>query len=129
MTEDRFAEFGVEQSGHRVFDLVEQFINDAVELDLNAFAFRSGDRHVLHLCVEADDDGVRCACEQNVRFRDRADSCVNNVELDLLALDLLERGANRFDRSLGVAFQNQPQSFLAVGCFEQGLERRALRHT
>src|SRR5205085_1764088 len=58
VTKDRFAEFRVEQSRHSVFDLVDQFVNDAVKLDLNAFAFRRGDRHVFDLNIESDDNRV-----------------------------------------------------------------------
>src|SRR5205814_1579849 len=53
VTEDRFTEFRIEQSGHRVPHLIEQFVNDAVELDLNAFAFRRRNSHVFNLRVEA----------------------------------------------------------------------------
>ena len=36
-------------------------------------------------------------------------------EIDLLALDLAERASKRFEGALGVAFQNDPQMFHAVG--------------
>ncbi len=59
MSNNGFAQFRVQQAGHGVFDLIEQLINNAVKLDLHAFAFCSRDRHALDFHVKADDDCVR----------------------------------------------------------------------
>ena len=53
---------------------------------------------------------------------------MNDFEIDLLALDLLQRADQRFERALRVAFQNDAQNFFAVGGFEQAFQRGALRH-
>ena len=68
VTDDGFSMFGIEQAGHRFFELVDQFINDAVKFDLHAFAFRGGHRNIFDLHVEADYDRVRRARQQNVRL-------------------------------------------------------------
>ena len=68
-----FSMFRLQQARHRLFDLIEQFVNDAVKLDLDTLAFRGGNGHVLNLHIEANYDGVRRACQQNIRFRDRSD--------------------------------------------------------
>src|SRR4030095_3908008 len=128
VSDDGFAEFRLEHSRHRVFDLVDQFVNDAVKLDLNAFPFRGRHRDIFNLSVESDDNCVGRPGQQNVRLRNRPDRGMNDVELDLLTVDLTERGADRFDRSLRVAFQHEAQRFLAVGRFEQRFERRPLRY-
>src|SRR5207244_3411806 len=49
MTNIRFAMLGIEQPRHRFFDLVEQFIDDAVKLDLHIFALSRGDCHAFNL--------------------------------------------------------------------------------
>src|SRR5206468_9498547 len=41
VSNDGFAQFRVEQTGHGVLELIEQLINNAVKLDLHAFAFCS----------------------------------------------------------------------------------------
>ena len=105
----RLAMFRIEQAGHRFFHLIDQFVNDAVEFYLDAFAFRRGHRHAFDFDVEADDDRVRCARQQNVGFGNRTDAGMNDLEIDLLALDLIERADQRFERTLRVAFQNDAQ--------------------
>src|SRR5438128_6244087 len=113
MTENSFSEFRLEYSCHRVFDLIEQLVNDAVKLDLDAFAFRCRNSHVFNFGVEADNNGTRGACEQNVRFRNWPDTGVNQFEIYFLAFDLFQRGAQCLERSLGVAFQNETKNFFA----------------
>src|SRR5207302_888550 len=66
VTNDGFPLLRIEHSGHRFFYLIQQFINDAVELDLNAFPFRCRHRHALDFDIEADHDRVRSAGEKDV---------------------------------------------------------------
>ena len=97
MSDDGFPMFGIEQAGHRFFDLIEQFVNDAVKFDLDAFAFRGRDSHTLDFDVEADHDGVRRAREQNVRLRNWSDCGVDDLEIDFFAFDLLQRTHQCFE--------------------------------
>src|SRR5450631_3649029 len=120
--------FRIEQTGHRFLHLVDQFVNNTVELHLNRLAFRDVHGHALDLDVETDDYRVRRAREQDVGFGNRSDAGMNNLEVDLLALDLTQRADQRFERTLRVAFQNDEQVFHAVGSFEQTFERSALRY-
>src|SRR5215467_12304362 len=64
---DRFAQLGIQQTGHGVFHLIEQLVNNAVKLDLHAFAFCSRDRHGLHFHVKTDHHCVGRTRQQNVR--------------------------------------------------------------
>ena len=73
MSDHRFTMFGLEQAGHCFFDLIEQFVNDAVKLDLYALPSRRGNGHILDLHIKADDNCVRCARQQNVRLRNGPD--------------------------------------------------------
>ena len=88
VADDGLAMFRIEQAGHRFFDLIDQLVNDAVEFDLDAFAFGRADGVAFDLDVEADDDRVRSAGEQNVGLGDRSDAGMNDLEIDFLALDL-----------------------------------------
>jgi hypothetical protein len=54
VSDDCFPVFGVEQTGHRFFDLIEQLVDDAVKFDLHPFTFCSGNSHVLHFHIETD---------------------------------------------------------------------------
>ena len=109
VADDGFAMFRVEQAGHRFLDLVDQFVNDRVKFDLDAFAFRGGHGLAFDFDVEADDDRIRGAGQQNVGFRNRPDTGVDDLEIDLLALDLVERAGERFERTLHVALQDDAQ--------------------
>ena len=91
---------GSSRPGHRFLDLIDQFVNDAVEFDLNAFAFRRVHGHALDFDVEADDDRVRRARQQDVGFGNRSDAGMNNFEIDFLALDLTERAGRALRASL-----------------------------
>src|SRR3954470_20154857 len=51
---------------------------------------------------------------------------MNDLEIDLLALDLLQRSGQRFERTLRIALQHNPQMLLSVGRFEQAFEGGAL---
>ena len=90
MANDRFAMLRVEQARHCFFDLIEKLVNDRVKFDLHAFVFGRGYCHVFHFDVEADDDGVGRARQENVVFRNWPDSSVDYFEVDFLALDLIE---------------------------------------
>src|SRR4029077_3141991 len=44
-----FSMFGFKQTSHRFLDLIEQFVNDAVKLDLPTLAFGGGSGDVLNI--------------------------------------------------------------------------------
>ena len=58
MANDEFAMLRIEQARHRFLHLVDQFVNDAVEFHLHAFAFGGVHGHALDLRVETDHDRV-----------------------------------------------------------------------
>src|SRR5262245_61829261 len=73
VSDDGFTQLRFQQTGHGVFDLIKQLINNAVKLDLHAFAFCSRHCHGFNLHVKTDHYCLGCAGEQNIRFRDRSD--------------------------------------------------------
>jgi hypothetical protein len=96
VADDRLAMLGIEHFGHRRFDLVDQLVNDAVKFYLNGLPLGCIHGHVFDLDVEADHDCVRGAGEQNVRFRNRPDTGVNDFEINFFAFDLVEGTDERF---------------------------------
>src|SRR5205807_2675549 len=63
---DAFSNLGIKHSDHRFFDLIDQFIDDAVKLDLNSFPLRRGCGLIFDFDIEADDDGVRSRSQQYI---------------------------------------------------------------
>ncbi len=57
--------------------VLDRLVDDAVQLDLDAFALGRRARVVVRTHVEADDDRARCAREQDVALGDRTDAAVN----------------------------------------------------
>src|SRR6185437_1534319 len=49
-------DYRFEQAGHRLLDLVLQFVNDRVQTNIDLFLFGQFLRHALWTNVEADDD-------------------------------------------------------------------------
>jgi len=58
VADDRFAMLWVEHLGHRVFDLVDELVNDRVKFDLHAFTFRHGHSACFDLYAESDHDCI-----------------------------------------------------------------------
>ena len=77
--------------------------------------------------VEADDDGVRAAGEQHVRFVDRADTAVDDADLHALVAQLGERVGEHFGRTLHVGLDDDRQLLHAAfgNLLLQRLERQA----
>src|SRR5258708_27936969 len=129
MADDRFSQLRIEQTDHGLFHLINELVNDAVEFDLHTFAFSGGGSLVFGFDVESDNDGVRSRRQKDIRLTDRPDPGVDDLQIDLLALDLIERGADRLGRSLDIALQDNLQLFLAIAhAVEQALQGGALRH-
>src|SRR5262245_28544492 len=128
VSNDGFPQLRFKQTGHGVFDLIKQLINNAVKRYLDAFAFCSRHCHGLNFHAKTDNYRLGRAGEQNIGFRNRPDRRVNNFQIDFFGFDLFQRIHNSFHGTLRVGFQNHPQHLLASGGFEQTLECGALRH-
>src|SRR3981081_1941503 len=129
MTDDRFSQFGVEHSDHCLFYLINQLVNDAVEFDLHTLTLSSGSSLVLGFDIKTDNDGVRGRRQKDIRLTDWADPGVDDLQIDLLALDLIERSTDRLNRPLDVALQDNLQLLLAIShAVEQAFQSGTLRH-
>src|SRR5581483_7724749 len=99
--------------GHRLID-------DAIELDLDAFALGRRARVVVGPDVEPDDDRARGLGQQHVALADGADATVNDLDLDFAGRQLPERVGQRFGRTSLVRLDHDTQ--------RAALTSRRLRH-
>src|SRR6266853_1568314 len=113
----RFLEDGIEQSGHGLFDLVGDFVDDRVRANLDAFALRQIGGLAVRADVKCDDDRARSRCQQDVVFGDGANAGVNNLELHAVVGKLGQHLAQYFDRALHVRLDDKRQ-LLDVPCFQ-----------
>src|SRR5215472_8906501 len=74
----------LEQSSHRFFDLVLEFVDDRVQADIDLLHLRQFLRLALGTNVEADDHCVRRRGQQHIVLGNRADSGVQDLDLNLL---------------------------------------------
>jgi len=79
VADDLLAGDRVEQPEHGLADLVDEFVDDREELDLDILALRDLRGGAFHLHVEADDDRIRRRGEEDVRLADRADRAVHDL--------------------------------------------------
>ena len=124
MADDLLAGFRVEEAEHGFFDLIDEFVDDGVELDLDAFRFGGFDGFALEFDAEADDDGVCGGGEEDIVFGDRADACEDEVEADLIGFDIAQLGDEGFEGALDVGFEDEFEDLaLTVFCGgEEGFE-------
>lgn len=54
-----FAEFRIEETDEGFFHLIDEFVDDAIEFDLDIFPFRGHGSVIFHFDTESDDDGIR----------------------------------------------------------------------
>src|SRR6476660_7277841 len=100
LTEANLLELRLEHALERCLDLLDGLVDHRVVPDLHALAV--GDVGVLALGpdVEPDDDRVRRHGEVDVVQRDRADTPVDDPQVDLVAyVDLEQSILQRFDRT------------------------------
>src|ERR1044071_2109037 len=123
-SDDDFPDKGIEQAGHGFLHLVDQFVNDGVEFDLDAFAFGDLRHAVVDSRVEAENDGFGGGGEDDVRFGDCSDGTVDDVEEDLVGFDFFERLDDGLDRALGIGLDHDSEDFVGLRLqrFEQVLQ-------
>src|SRR3984957_8642241 len=66
MADNAFPNFRIEHPDHGFFHLVDEFVDDAIQLDLDAFPFRRGSSLILYLDVKTDDHRVRGGRQQDI---------------------------------------------------------------
>ena len=111
VTDEFFACERIEQAEHRVPHLVDQLVDDRVEFDLNIFALGGDHGLALDLGIEADDDGIRGTCEEDIIVGNRARGGMKDFECDLLRFDLPQGPDNGLDRPGDVSLEQNAKVF------------------
>ncbi len=127
MSDDLLAGDRIQQSGHGLFHLVDEFIDDRVELHLHTFSFRSRERLVFELNIETENDCVGCAGQQHVGLVDRPHFLMKKLQVDLVTLDVGEAFGDRFDRALNVTLEHELEGLFVplLDAGEEMLQGRA----
>ena len=110
--DDGFLGFGFEKAFHGFFNLVEEFIDDGVEFDLDVFAFGGVGDAGFGFDAKADDNGVGGAGKENIVFGDGADSGVDDFEFNLVVFEFAEGVVYGFEGTLDVGFEDDAKFFL-----------------
>ena len=103
------AEGRLAQALGRALDVFRQLIDDIVVANLDLGALRRGGGCGRGLEVEADDDRVRDAGEQQVRVAHSADALADDLDRHHGVLDLLKRAEQSFESSLRVGLDHQAE--------------------
>src|SRR3989338_4871967 len=129
LPERRLPDLGGEHPGQRRLEIVDHVVDDIVAPDVHAVRLRLARRLRLGLHVEADDDGGGRGGEHDVALVDGADRAVDDLELDLVGRETLERVGQRLDGALHVGLEDQPEllHLARLDLLLQPLERDARR--
>ncbi|MNE23458.1 hypothetical protein D3C80_1167130 [compost metagenome] len=128
IAEEGFAAFRRQKTRHGCLNVIHQIVDDVVVADVEAVTL--GDRTSLCIGadVEADDCGIRCLGERDIRLGDRAGARMDDTGTNFVGTKLVERRDDRFDRTLHVTLDDQ-REFLETGILQLAhhlLERTAL---
>src|SRR6478609_4269918 len=110
-----FAQRRREQAGHRLFDVVDEIVDDVVVADLDAVALGRGRRFLVGADGEADDGGVETLRQRHVGFGNAADAGMQDAGGDLVGAELFQRSQNGFQRTLHVGLDDQREILAARG--------------
>ena len=97
---------GLQQAGHGIADIVQKFINHAVQTDFNAFALRRAADGGILADVESQDDRGGGAGQQHVVLSDVSNARENHFQRDFVALDAGKGLLYRFEGALHIGLQN-----------------------
>ena len=105
----------LEQTDHRLLEVVGEVVDHRVEADVDLLALRQLLGRALGAHVEADDDRLRRGREQDVVGGDGADRGVDEVDRDLVGGELGEGVAQHLDRALHVGLEHDVERLDLVG--------------
>ena len=66
------------------FNSSDELVDDGVHANVNIFALRQIGSLALRAHIESHNDGIRSRSKQHVGFGDRADTGLNDLQLDLI---------------------------------------------
>jgi hypothetical protein len=91
-------------------DILHHLVDDRVKADVDLLPLGEVGTLRLRPNVEPDDDGRRCRGKHHVRLGDSPHSPVDDVHLDFLPRELVQRILERFQGALHVRFDDDVQS-------------------
>src|SRR4051794_10661079 len=106
---DDLDDLGLEQALERCRHVVGQLVDDVVQPDVHTLGVGGPAGRLGDLRVEADDDRVGRRRKHDVVVGDVAGALVEDVDPDLLLVELLERVADRTERSRHVGLEDDPE--------------------
>src|SRR5712692_5681322 len=120
---------GLAQALRRPLHILCQLVDDVVVADLDLCLLRRRLRCRGGLEVEAHDDRVRDAGEQQVRVADLPDALADDLDRHHRILDFLQRRKQRLERALGVSLDDEAEllDLAFFGAAGQLFERDARR--
>src|SRR5262245_26708950 len=118
LPDDDFLERRIEQSEHRIADLLFDFVDNGVQTDVDILLFSHLIGAGFRSHVEPDDDRrsagrrrIRCARQQDVMLGDRAYARADDAYFDFFGRKLEQGVFEHLDRSLHVGFEYHQQLF------------------
>ena len=120
VADDGLAGEGLKKAEHGLANLVDEFVNDGVKLDLDPGGLGRFHRLGLHLDVEAHDDRFRGVGVGDVGFGYRARRGGDELAIHLRGLDGEDRFLDRLDRTLHIALEDDLELVLAAAVVHHG---------
>ena len=125
MADDFLAVLRGEHALHGGLDILDSLVDDAVQADLYFLLGRRVAGASVGTDIEADDDRAEGRSQVDVVLGDRADGAVQDLYLDLVVAELLQRLLHSLDRALHVGLDDQVQvlELALVDAGEQVIQR------
>ena len=112
VAEGAFAQFGIEQTRHGLLHLIDQFVNNAEEFNLDAFPFGGVGGGVIGFGIKSDDDCSGGFGQKDIGFGNWSDGGKDNIEGNFLTGDFAYGLDDGFDGALDVALKNEVEALL-----------------
>ena len=109
MTDDLLLVDGIQHTLHGCLHVLDRLIDDLVETNVNALSLRRRLRHGVRTHVEADDNGIGCACKHHVGLVDGTNAAVNALNDYFIIRELEQRSLHGLHATLNVSLDDQIQ--------------------
>ena len=111
ISQNLFFEFGREQAFQAFLDVVCNIVDDGIVANVNSIAPGGIARLRNGTDVKADNQSIGSFRQGDIRFRNRSDGRVQDLDADLIVGEFFDGSLNGFNRSLNIGFDNNRQMF------------------
>ena len=108
---EQLAVFWSQHTFHRSLNIFNCFINNAIQVKVNAVTFCIFFRNRVRTDIKADDNCIRSTCKHYVRFADSTNTAMNDSYAHFIVTQFFQRLFYRFKRALNIGFYNDLQFF------------------